>query len=315
MMHHRQTLASLAVLTGLALGLAGCEQVGTLKARMAFKDANAFYSQQDYRRAAEKYEESLQHDPELTVAYFYLANSYDNLYRPGRQGEPENDRYLEKAIENYRIAIDRETDPKMKRLAIEYLVAAYAPDKLNDPDQAEPLVQQLIDMDSGDPTNYFALSTLYENAGRYDEAEETLHRAREVRPQDPAVYLQLAAFYNRQGEFEKTIEALEQRAEMQPDNPEAYYTIATYYWDKAFRDARLPEPVKREYIMEGIGAADRALQLKNDYEDAMVYKNILLRMQANLEKDRSKQEALIKEADQLRDRAQELRKQRTAGVG
>jgi tetratricopeptide (TPR) repeat protein len=173
----------------------------------------------------------------------------------------------------------------------------------------------LIDMDSGDPTNYFALSTLYENAGRYDEAEETLHRAREVRPQDPAVYLQLAAFYNRQGEFEKTIEALEQRAEMQPDNPEAYYTIATYYWDKAFRDARLPEPVKREYIMEGIGAADRALQLKNDYEDAMVYKNILLRMQANLEKDRSKQEALIKEADQLRDRAQELRKQRTAGVG
>jgi hypothetical protein len=37
-------------------------------------------------------------------------------------------------------------------------------------------------------------------------------------------------------------------------------------------------------------------------------------MQANTEKDPAKQAALIKEADRLRDRAIELRKQKAAGV-
>ena len=48
--------------------------------------------------------------------------------------------------------------------------------------------------------------------------------------------------------------------------------------------------------------------------EALVYKNLLLRLQANLEKDPAKQQRLIKDADQLRDKAQELRKQKAAGV-
>jgi hypothetical protein len=59
---------------------------------------------------------------------------------------------------------------------------------------------------------------------------------------------------------------------------------------------------------------DHALQIKPDYMEALVYKNLLLRSQANLEKDVAKQQSLIKEADKLRDRAQELRKQRAAGT-
>jgi hypothetical protein len=52
----------------------------------------------------------------------------------------------------------------------------------------------------------------------------------------------------------------------------------------------------------------RALALNPNYIDALVYKNILLRQQANLEKDPKRQQALIKEADQLRNRAIELQK-------
>ena len=44
----------------------------------------------------------------MTVAYFYLANSYDNLYKPSRRGEAENDLYLERAVENYKLAAERE---------------------------------------------------------------------------------------------------------------------------------------------------------------------------------------------------------------
>ena len=67
-------------------------------------------------------------------------------------------------------------------------------------------------------------------------------------------------------------------------------------------------------MLKGIASVDRALQIKPDYMEALVYKNLLLRLQANLEKDPAKQQQLIKDADKLRDKAQELRKQKAAGV-
>jgi tetratricopeptide (TPR) repeat protein len=310
------SMASVALVVGLGVALAGCDQIGMLKAKMAFKSANTLYQQQDYRKAAQKYEEALEADPRLTYAYFFLGNSYDNLYKPGRKGESAaNDVLLTKAIDNYRKAAEVEQDPKIKRLALEYLVSAYGPDKLNDPSQAEPMVKRMIDLDPKEPANYFALANIYEQSGNYDLAEQTLIKAREVRPNDPAVYIQLAGYYNRQGEFDKTIEALEARAQKEPSNPEAYYTIATYYWDKAYRDFRLREADKKKFVQSGVDAVDKAISLKNDYMEALVYKNLLLRLQANLEKDQAKQQALLKEADRLRDLAQEIRKKRAAGVG
>jgi tetratricopeptide (TPR) repeat protein len=300
----------------LGVGLAGCGQVAGLKAKMAFKDANALYQQQDYRKAAEKYEEAIQNDPDIGKqgAYFFLGNSYDNLYKPARKGEEANDAFLTKAIDYYKRAAAEEQDPKIKKLALEYLVAAYGPDKLNDPSQSEPMVKQMIELDPKDPANYFVLAKIYEDTGNYEQAEATLVQARDAKPNDPAVYMQLAGYYNRQGEFDKTIQALEARAQQEPNNPEAYYTIATYYWDKAYRDFRLPEADKKKYVEQGVAAVDKAISLKNDYMEALVYKNLLLRLQANLEKNPQRQQALLKEADQLRDRAQELRKQKAAGA-
>src|SRR5213075_981922 len=100
----------LALVAGLSLAVVGCAQIGRLKGMMAFKDANTLYRQQDFRGAAAKYEEALSGcrgggpectDPMLVSSYFYLGNSYDNLYRPARRGEPANDALLTKAIENY----------------------------------------------------------------------------------------------------------------------------------------------------------------------------------------------------------------------
>jgi len=316
-MHNRFRLVPLAVVLGLSLVFVGCGQYSfsSLKAKKLFQDANALYTQQDYKRAAEKYEEVVAADPEFVTAYFFLGNSYDNLFKPSRVGEAENDAYLQKAIQNYKLAAERETDPKMQKLSLEYLVAAYGPDKLNDPSQAEPIVKQMIEMEPNEPTNYFALAKIYEDNGLYDEAEATLLRAKDARPNDPTVYTTLAGYYNRQGEFDKTIEALEARATLEPENPEAFHTIATYYWDKAFRDLRLTDPEKRDYVLKGIDAADRAIAIKADYMEALTYKNLLLRVRANLEKDPKLQKELLAEADRLRDRAIELQKKKTAGIG
>jgi tetratricopeptide (TPR) repeat protein len=164
-------------------------------------------------------------------------------------------------------------------------------------------------------SNYIVLARLYEDAAVYDEAEQVLLWAKERRPDDPNVYMQLASFYNRQGDFPKTIDALKQRAAREPDNPEAFFTIATYYWDNSSKNYRLRDEEKMEQVKLGLDAVDRALEIRPEYMEAMVYKGLLLRVQATLERDYPRQQALIKEAEALRDQAEEIRKKRTAGAG
>jgi tetratricopeptide (TPR) repeat protein len=319
------TGASLAVVAMLTLGSlsSACSQVGELKARKAYKAANQAYQAQDFKRASELYEETIQAAPEsqqARQAYFFLGNSYDNLWKPSKKGEPDNDVLMTKAVENYEKAAEKlsgSTDPQDKLLSkrsLEFLVAAYRADKLNDPAKAEPVVQKMIQLEPGEPTNYFQLATIYEEAGAYDEAEKVLQQARQAKPGDPAVYLTLAAYYNRQGQFDKTIEALEERASKEPNNPEAFYTISVYYWEKAYRDFKLNDNEKRAFVQKGMEAVDHSLQIKPDYVEAMVYKGLLLRLQANLEKDHDKAMALVKQAEQLSEKANALRKQKAAST-
>jgi tetratricopeptide (TPR) repeat protein len=296
----------------------GCGKVGQLKAMKSFKAANAAYMKQDYKEAADLYEQTLRSNPDLAQAYFFLGNSDDNLWKPSRKGEPANDVLLQRAAESYQKAAEqirgeKPEDVKLRKLSLQYLAAAYGPSKLNDPVKATTVVESMIKLDPTDTAEYFTLAKLHEDAQRYEDAERMLLRAKEAQRREPAVYLQLAAYYNRRGQFERTIDALEQRVVQEPDNPEAYYTIATFYWDKAYRDSRLQEVKKRDYVHKGMEAVDQALHVKPDYVEALVYKDLLLLLEASQEKDRSRQETLIREANQFRDRAEQLRKQRTIG--
>ncbi len=307
--------AAVALVLGTSLASTGCGKysISTLKAQKSYKEANDAYKGQDWKRAVEKYTYAVTENPDLVTAYFFLGNSHDNLYKPARAGEADNDAHMQHAVENYKKAAERETNPQMKKLALEYLVAAYGQEKLNDPSKAEPIVQQMIQMDPNEPTNYFALSKIYEDAGRYEEAEQSLNKARDAKPNDPMVYTTMSGFFNRQGDFPKTMEGLHKAAELDPNNPQGFHLVATYYWEKAQKDHRLTPAQQKEYIMKGIEATNKAIALNPDYTEALTYKNILLRMQGNLENDMAKRAALYKEADQLRNRAIELNRQKASG--
>jgi len=67
-------------------------------------------------------------------------------------------------------------------------------------------------------------------------------------------------------------------------------------------------------VLKGIEAVDHAIQIKPDYAEALVYKGLLLRLEANMEKDPAKQKQLLQDADKLRDKANDLRKQKAAGA-
>ena len=254
--------ASLASVAMLALSMSvGCAQVGQVQAKRSFKAANAAYQAQDYKKAAGLYEETLKEDPNLSVAYFFLGNSLDNMYRPSKKGDPENEALMTRAVENYQLAAEKlsasqtEDEKKLAKLSLEYLVAAYGVDKLNDPAKAEPVLIRMIEMEPEEPSNYAVLAKIYEDAGLYDDAEKVLLMSKNAKPKDASVYLQLAGFYNRQGRFDKTIESLNQRAEIEPNNPEAFQTIAGYYWDETRGDSALTEAQKKRQRERSIAIA------------------------------------------------------------
>jgi Tfp pilus assembly protein PilF len=319
-----------------AVGVAaGCGKIGALKGKMAFKDANASYAAQNYANAAKRYEEALANGcptpdtcspPELAYAYFFLGSSYDNQFKPAKKDDPKQQELLKKAAENYQKAVDyspsQAPGPEYKKRALQYLVALHGQDKMNDPAGAEAIVQKLIALDPKDIVNYFQMAKLYEDASDFDKAEAELLKAREIKPDDPDVYAQLAAYYERRGNFDRQMEALVARAEKAPDNPEAQYTIANTYWFRACTpmaqacqakaDTKATDAVKAKYVQSGLDASDKALALREDYFDALVYKNLLLRSQAYLEKkDPVRQKNLLDEANRLAAKAQEVRKRQS----
>jgi len=314
-MQRRFWAASLIVaLAAFSLTFVGCGQVNKLKAKKAFKEANMLYQQQDYKRAAERYEEVVANDDTLSGSYFFLGNSYDNLFKPSRKGEAQNDAYLTKAVDAYKKGVQTETDKTLKTRCLQYLVAAYGPDKLNDPSQAEPLLNEMIKIDPKDTANYVFLANLYSDAGQYELAEQTLTRAKDANPTDLNIYQRLADFYNKNGDFEKTMAALNEGATKEPNNPVGYYTIAAYYWEKAYRDFRLKTEDKLKYIDLGLQAADKALQLQPDYMDAIKSKELLFRAEALNVKDPGKQAQLIKDAGALSEKYNELKKKKAGGL-
>jgi TonB family protein len=166
------------------------------------------------------------------------------------------------------------------------------------PETARELeLKQLIATGTAKPAQYFELARLQEARSAMGDAEGTLVAAtRATQPNRDALNA-LATFYNRQGQFDKTIATLEDLA-----------ALATFYFEKAFKDASLNDAQKRAYIESGIDATDRALAINDSYVDSLTYKNIFLRLKANLESDPASRQTLIAEADRLRSRAMELQK-------
>ena len=101
--------------------------------------------------------------------------------------------------------------------------------------------------------------------------------------------------------------ALLEAAAANPTSPAAQHSVGVFFWDKARALGATPAE-QLSYILKGIAAEDRALAINGDYVEALVYKNILLRLQANLSADPVEQKRLIEEADALRARAIQLQR-------
>ena len=236
----------------------------SLKAQKAYKDANDLYKGSDWKGAAARYEYVLaaRSRPRrgLLLPRQQLRQPLQARRAPAR---PQNDAYIQKAIENYRKAAEQDKNPEMKKLALQYLVAAYGPDKLNDPDPGRadrPAADRRRIRTSRPTTSRCRRCTKTPAATR--KPRQALLKAREIKPNDPGVYTTISGFYNRQGEFDKTMEALHKAADLEPNNPQGAPAgrrpTTTRRQQGSSSDRRRRSANTR---MKGIEASDKALAL------------------------------------------------------
>ena len=171
-------------------------------------------------------------------------------------------------------------------------------------------LQAAINGGQAPESTYVELTELLKKNREDAAAEDVVLRRRARFPSSVAAQSAAAQVFNLRGDFDNAIAALRRVAELQPQSAPARHRLAMFFWDKSRSDDKMAPPIKLSYIMQGLDAEEQALAIDPDYLEAMTYKNVLLRMQANLTDDPAQKAQLIADADALRNRVIEIQRQR-----
>jgi tetratricopeptide (TPR) repeat protein len=313
------------VIVLLALPVLDCARI---RAEAALREGHRLYKEESFRKAADEYTIVLQQEPSNMEAVFYLGSSYHQLYRPGKDETQVN---LDEAVKLYKAVLastergDPVKYPILKRNALTALTSIYADDPYRDFDAS---MKYALELTSSEPTNLqyiFSMANLYEKFGKINEAEESYKKAFSAAPKDAKACGALAGFYNKtlwdengtpvedgmsgRGRFNDAVGQLKVCAELNKNDPQGYYTVATYYWDQCYRAPDLDPAQKKGLADEGMEFVNKALAIKGDFVEALVYKGLLLREQAKLTTNPATRNSLLEEAQVLQKQAGDLKKQ------
>ena len=113
----------------------------------------------------------------------------------------------------------------------------------------------------------------------------------------------VAQLYAKQGNFNESLNWYEKITLLDSKNPEAFYTYGVVCYEKVAKNPPADMAERMAIIEKGKRALQKASDLKKDYFEALVYLSLLHRQQAPLETDPVKQQALVAEADRIRNMA------------
>jgi hypothetical protein len=123
---------------------------------------------------------------------------------------------------------------------------------------------------------------------------------------------------------------------LKPDDPEPYYWVGVIDWSLAFRGNRemredynktakksisdtdpMPPALAAQFqqkygtvVDEGIASLQKAIQLREDYDDAMAYLNLMYRQKADMETTPAAHDADIKSAEDLVDKVKAIKQKK-----
>lgn len=151
------------------------------------------------------------------------------------------------------------------------------------------------------------LMTMYVNDERYDDALAFLENEAKARPENAAsldaTRVRLLVQAGRLQQAWQLAQSLQG-----PAAAESLYSIGVSAWDKSYRDPSLNHEQRTQVVDMGLQAMDRALRLRPEYFDAMVYNNLLFREKAKLQTDGNLRLEYVAKADEWQAKARELRK-------
>lgn len=189
-----------------------------------------------------------------------------------------------------------------------------------------------------------AYAQLYMPGGESEEnikiAKQALEGFVDVLAMDPknaTAIASAAQIYYQMKDFDKAKDYQRRRLEVEPNNPEPYYWIGVINWALCYpRQAQLrkdlnlnipkdlsnpdtmpPLPEKARaglekdngpLVEEGLQALQKAVELRPNYSDAMVYLSLTYRQRADFDADKNMHEADVQQANEWVQKALDIRK-------
>lgn len=148
-----------------------------------------------------------------------------------------------------------------------------------------------------------------ENLAFADNAIDSYKRVLRQDPNNTTALLGLAAVYQKTEKFQDAHDTILAVSRLEPQNPLPFYSLGAIDWIMVYdKQNPLPSGQQSLLIEEGLSSLDSALALNPRYEDAMTYKNLLLREKARLALDPQEKTRLTAQADEWFNRALETRK-------
>jgi tetratricopeptide (TPR) repeat protein len=220
------------------------------------------------------------------------------------------------AIEDFKTAKDLDSGLTNARLYLataysaQYIPGAPSPENIRNGQQA---AQEFKDILASDPGNLSAIdglgSILYNMAGGP--------------PFDPKMMEESKSYHQK-------------HISLKPDDPEPYYWVGVIDWSLAFRGNRdlreefnktarksvsdtdpMPPALAAQFqqkygpvVDEGIASLQKAIQLREDYDDAMAYLNLLYRQKADMETTPDAHDADVKLANDLVDKVKAIKQKK-----
>jgi len=161
-----------------------------------------------------------------------------------------------------------------------------------------------------------ALINMYLNANRTSQAIDFFVNYLKGHPGDLDAVRSIATLYAKQGNFNESLNWYEKITLLDSKNPESFYVYGVVCYEKVAKNPPANPAEKISIITKGENALQKAIQMKPDYFESMAYLNLLYRQQALVETDPAKQQALIAEADKIRNQAVDIiRKKKAAAAG
>jgi tetratricopeptide (TPR) repeat protein len=273
-------IATWIALLALAAGCSGgTDPVNRLKARLQLKEGNRSYLAGQYESAVRSYDMALHYVPQLAPACLHRAYSLEALSRASER-LAERQRLAAEAVDSFEKYLDMidhgavgldSRAPGRERIEERILTLLVASEQ---PDEAIRHLQARHAKDPRDTSALEMLSRLEIECGRLDEALRWQRK----------------------------------RVELAPQDADALYGLGTFVWLLTYRDAGLDSAKRAALLDEGLAALQRALEIRPDDYETLIYVNLLYREKAkHADGDRERNEFEVR-AKTFRDRALAVRR-------